>query len=207
MPAGLSFAHIARRLLRGPIYSDQDRDWQALAEHLPALQSYFGKLELRVRLQNTDGYALLEDAVLLTDEDDADPVGPTEQLPPLLRRDKLSYDVTLLCVLLRQRLDDHDAAGTASSGGRLYLTQQDLFDLLNPFFKEDTNQVRRTARLKKSVDGTVAQGFLVQTQTYAGEEGRIKYEVKRILKARIDNDALERFQQQLSDYLGADTTA
>ena len=205
MPAALSFAHVARRLLRGPIYSDQDRDWQALADHLPELQRYFDKLKLRIRLQKADGYAFLEDLVLITDEDEADATGPAEPLPPLLRRDKLSYDVTLLCVLLRQRLDDHDAAGTASSGGRLYLAQQELFDLLDPFFKDDTNQVRRTGRLRKCVNDTANQGFLVQAHTYPGEEGRTKYEVKRILKARIDNDALERFQQQLGDYLGTDS--
>ena len=204
MPAALSFAHIARRLLRGPVYSDQDRDWQALVEQLPELQRYFGKLELRVRLQNTDGYAFLEDAALLTDADDSDANSPAEPLPPLIRRDKLSYDVTLLCVLLRQRLDDHDAAGTASSGGRLYLTQQELYDSLNPFFREGTDLVRRTNRLRKCVADTVQQGFLVPARTFAGEDSRTQYEVKRILKARIDNDQLELFQQQLTDLLAPD---
>ena len=203
MPAGLSFAHIARRLLQGPVYSDQDRYWQALAVHLPELQRYFNKMELRIRLQNTDGYAFLEDAVLLTDEEEAGPDSITEQLPPLIRRDRLSYDVTLLCVLLRQRLDDHDAAGTANSGGRLYLSQQELHDSLSPFFKEGTDQIQRLKRLKKCVADTVQQGFLVQARTYAGEESRTQYEVKRILKARIDNDQLELFQQQLADLLAS----
>lgn len=129
MAATPSFAYAARRLLRGPIYSDQDRDWQALTEHLAELHRYFGRLELRVVLQNTDGYAFLDEAAPDSDDEETG----AEALPPLLRRDRLGYDATLLCVLLRQRLDEHDGAGTASSGGRLYVTQQELLDQLSLF--------------------------------------------------------------------------
>lgn len=67
--------------------------------------------------------------------------------------------------------------------------------------REDTNQVRRDARLKKCVADTEKLGFLTVSHTYPGEEGRTQYEVRRILKARIDNDRLEEFQRQLSEHL------
>ncbi|OON65500.1 DUF4194 domain-containing protein [Hymenobacter sp. CRA2] len=194
-----SFAFIARRLLLGPIYADQDREWQAMKEHFTELRRYFSRLELRIVWQDTDGYAFLDDAAH-SEEEDPEQV-PAERLPTLVRRDKLSYDTTLLCVLLRQRLDEYDAAGMASSGGRLYVTQQDLLDQLDVFFADATNKVSRANRLRKTLVDAEKQGFLLTTRTYPGEDGRTQYEVKRILKARLDNDQLEDFQQQLDQRL------
>lgn len=202
--AAPSFAFIARRLLLGPIYSDQDREWQALKEHLTELRRYFSRLELRIVWQDTDGYAFLDDAAH-GEEEDAEQA-PAERLPTLVRRDKLSYDTTLLCVLLRQRLDEYDAAGTASSGGRLYVTQQELLDQLDVFFSDATNRVGRANRLRKTLQDAEKQGFLLTTRTYVGEEGRTQYEVKRILKARLDNDQLEEFRRQLEQRLTPTTS-
>lgn len=179
--APLPYAPVVLKLLKGVIYSD-DPHWERLQSYLTPIKDYFGKIGLQVQHYETEGFAYL-------DQPDPDPEDATEPLPRLIARQKLSFKVTMLCVLLREQLRLFDASDAT---GRLVVDIDRLRDLLQPYLPAGNNE----EKFRREVDGLIKQaidlGFL---KRLSGNHEN--YEVRSILKAKIDADMLERLKQKL----------
>lgn len=178
------YAPVVLKLLQGAIYSD-DPHWERLQTYLSPIKEYFGKIGLEVRNYEVDRFAYLE-------QPDPDPEDKSEPLPRLTARHQLSFRVTVLCVLLRQALQQFDASDAT---GRLVLNIEKIRNLLHPYLSEGNNE----DRFRREVDGLVEQvqklGFL---RLLSGQDEN--YEVRPILKAKIDADTLTRLKQKLEAY-------
>ncbi|MEH2235118.1 DUF4194 domain-containing protein [Nostoc sp.] len=185
--APLPYAHVILKLLRGAIYSD-DSHWDRLQSYLTPIKEYFGKIGLQVRHYETEGFAYLE-------QPDPDPEDQTEPLPRLTARHPLGFKITVLCVLLREQLRQFDASDAT---GRLVLSIEKIRDLLQPYLQEGNNE----ERFRREVDGLVKQamelGFL---KRLSGQDEN--YEVRPILKAKVDADTLELLIELLKQKLAA----
>ena len=183
-PQRPQYAPVIIKLLQGAIYSD-DPHWERLQTYLSPIKEYFGKIGLEVRNYEVDGFAYLE-------QPDPDPEDKSEPLPRLTARHHLSFKVTALCVLLRQALQQFDASDAT---GRLVLNIEKIRNLLHPYLSEGNNE----DRFRREVDGLVEQvqklGFL---RLLSGQDEN--YEVRPILKAKIDADTLTRLKQKLETY-------
>ncbi|MBW4623892.1 MAG: DUF4194 domain-containing protein [Cyanosarcina radialis HA8281-LM2] len=180
----LTYAPVILKLLQGAIYSD-DPHWQQLQSYLTPIEEYFGKIGLQVQNYETEGFAYLE-------QPEPDPDDRAEPLPRLTVRRQLSFKVTVLCVLLREQWRQFDASDVT---GRLVLSIEKIRDLLQPYLPEGNNE----ERFRREVDGLVKQtvefGFL---KRLSGQDEN--YEVRSILKAKIDADMLELLKQKLEGY-------
>lgn len=178
------YAPAILKLLQGVIYSD-DPHWERLQSYLTPIKEYFGKIGLQVKNYDTEGFAYLE-------QPDPEPDERTEPLPRLTVRRQLSFKVTVFCVLLREQLRLFDASDAT---GRLVLSIEKIRDLLQPYLPEGNNE----ERFRREVEGLVKQslefGFL---KRLSGQDEN--YEVRPILKAKIDADALELLKQKLDAY-------
>src|SRR5258707_13508242 len=96
--AVMPYAPVVLKLLQNPLFSDETASWNLLLSYLTPVQEYFARIGLEVRVHEEDGYAYLHQPALEDDE------GQSVVLPRLTRRDHLSYQTTLLCVLLREWL-------------------------------------------------------------------------------------------------------
>ena len=183
-PQRPQYAPVIIKLLQGAIYSD-DPHWERLQTYLSPIKEYFGKIGLEVRNYEVDRFAYLE-------QPDPDPEDKSEPLPRLTARHQLSFRVTVLCVLLRQALQQFDASDAT---GRLVLNIEKIRNLLHPYLSEGNNE----DRFRREVDGLVEQvqklGFL---RLLSGQDEN--YEVRPILKAKIDADTLTRLKQKLEAY-------
>lgn len=184
------YAWPARQLLIGPIYDEDARLWAALQEHLGALQAHFGGIGLRLEIAPQDGYAFLDDAALGEETD-----GPN--LPPLLRAHSLSYEATLLAVVLRHWLGEYDQAGQPD-GPQLRLSLGQLMERVGLLLPPASNQVKLLKTLRKYVQELTDLGFLRLYQEETLDQQRTRYEVRRILLARLTPEMLEEFQRQLA---------
>jgi hypothetical protein len=178
------YAPVILKLLQGVIYSD-DPHWDRLQSYLTPIRDYFGKIGLQVQNYEIEGFAYLE-------QPDPDPDDRTEVLPRLTARRHLSFKTTVLCVLLREQLRLFD---TSDATGRLVLSIETLRDLLQPYLPEGNNE----EKFRREVDGLVKQavelGFL---RRLSGQDEN--YEVRLVLKAKIDADMLDSLQQKLATY-------
>lgn len=173
---------VVTRLFRGVVYAESDEKvWQSLINLESQARDYVAVLGLDLILDESEGYAFLRSR--------EDPEG---NLPRLIPRRRLTFDVSLLLALLRGRMLEFD---TNSSELRLIMTEQEIADMVAVFLPESSNQARIMDRLGANIKKVAELGFLRKLHGQAGT-----YEVARILKAYVDAQWLEEFDARLADY-------
>lgn len=190
-PSRPPYAAVVIKLFKGVIYSN-DSHWNQLQTYLTPIREYFDKIGLEVRNCETDGFAYLT-------QPEADPEDESEPLPRLTSRRSLSFNLTMLCVILREELRQFEASDTT---GQVVVDIEKIRDLLQPYLPESNNE----DKFRRSVNGLVNQakdlGFLRQL---SGQEN--KYEIRPILKAKIDAETLTNLKQKLEEYAATSPTA
>jgi hypothetical protein len=113
----------------------------------------------------------------------------------LVRRIPLTYEQTLVCVLLREWLFEFESTDTETRN--LYITPKQFRDRLEVFFKEKSNQLKFIRELNKYLNDVEKMGFIKMVNENKTDPDDSRYEVKRIIKARITNDELVRFKEMV----------
>lgn len=175
------------RLMQGVVYRDSDEDTWLTLERLGAgVRDHFTTIGVDVVVDDAEGYAYLRSR---PDEDN------DEALPRLVRRRALTYNVSLLLVLLRKRLVEFETTG---GEGRLVLTTNQIVEMLRLFQAESTNDARLVDQAETTINKAKELGFL---RPLRGQNDH--WEVRRILKAYVDAQTLSDFAAKLREYAGA----
>jgi hypothetical protein len=190
-----SWSGVAVRLLQGVVYhDDNEENWNALLRSVSPLTDYFSKIGLTLIVSENDGMAYLRQANI----DDLAPDQGT--IPKLFRRVPLGFEATLLSVLLRDELRQFEEQDL--SNDRCVIAQHDLLLLWQAFFPEQTDQVRLTRTLVASLRKLEDLKFVRQF-----ENEPPSWEVRRILKARLPLDDLERLRATISEHVSDGTVS
>ncbi|ORB54337.1 DUF4194 domain-containing protein [Mycobacterium persicum] len=178
------------RLMQGVVYRDSDEDTWLTLERLGAgVRDHFATIGVDVVIDDAEGYVYLRSRP----EQDGD-----EALPRLVRRRALTYNVSLLLVLLRKRLVEFETTG---GEGRLVLATDQIVEMLRLFQAESTNDARVVDQAETTIKKAAELGFLRQLPRQ-----RDHWEVRRILKAYVDAQTLSDFAAKLREYAGAVTS-
>ena len=179
-----SYAPILRMLLKGSISQHQHPDhWELLLKNRAFIEAWLEKIGLVLFLDEIEGYAFLQDP-----EPPADYEGP--RLPKMMSDRALDYRTTLLCVLLRERLREHDMR--ALDMGRPLVRKMELYEEMAPFFSRDSDEMKFRQDIDRSISTAIKMKLLKEVKGQAD----ILY-VERIIKARISADALEIIKEKL----------
>ena len=165
------YAAVILRLLQGVVYQD-DPLWDKLLNNQTALIDYFSRIGLTLLIAETDGFAYLKQ------QEDNDSTQPP--LPRLVRRIPLSYSVTLLGVLLREKLDYLE---NATPDATPIISRDEIHDLIRPFLVERGDERVTHKKIDGWINKVVEIGFLKAS-------GDTHYEIRRILKAKFDSEQL-----------------
>ena len=184
----VEYAHVVIKLLQDVLYDEDTAAWSDLLTYQISVRDYFAKIGLELHLDEREGFAFLKQS----DEEE-------QKLPRLVRRIPLSYEVTLLCVLLREILEEFDVKDVESR--KCFVSMKELQEKSEIFFKDSPNKVRLLERFDKTVQAAVRLGFLKETEQENGESDNARYELRRIIKAKITNEKLEEIKQQLENYV------
>lgn len=184
------FAAAIIKLLQGPVYVDDKNVWRELTQWPSAIQEYFGKIGMELVINEQDGFARVLQPE--TQEHDDNP------LPRLMKKQTLNYEATLLAVILREGLEEFDIK---SDGNKFYLTQKEIKERIELFYKEQSNKSKLWKDLSKPITGLLNVGILKLNREDAANKDNNKYEVKRIIKAFISNEKLEEIKNKLNNYV------
>jgi hypothetical protein len=172
------------RLMRGVAYRETDEDtWSTLDRRGPAVRDHFATIGVDVIIDDTEGYAYLR-----SQDDDSD----QSALPRLVNRRSLTYNVSLLLVLLRKRLVEFETTG---GEGKLVLSRDQIVEMLRLFLTDSTNEARVIDQAEATIKKAAELGFLRQLRSQADQ-----WEVRRILKAYVDAQTLSDFARKLEEY-------
>lgn len=181
------YAKSAVKLLQGPVFEDQPDVWNEIIQYQVELIQYFEKIALELIIDKRDGYAYLKQIEL---DESGSTIG-------LVRRMPLTYDLTVVCVLLREWLLEFESNDLETTN--LYITPKQFRDRMEMFFKEKANELKFIRDLNRHLDQCVEMGFLKLVHKDAVNMDENRYEVKRIIKARVTTEELSRFKKQLED--------
>jgi hypothetical protein len=171
-------------LLKGVLYQEQDpKTWQQLMNLQAQVRDYVAVLGLELMLDEAEGFAWLR--TRSSDEGDA-------ELPRLVGRRQLSYPVSLLIALLRRKLAEFDAGGGDT---RLILSRDEIVELMRTFMPPGSTETRLVDQIDAHLNKVIDLGF---ARRLRGQEQMI--EVRRILKAFVDAQWLDDFDQRLQAY-------
>lgn len=184
------YAHVIIKLMQGPIYSDDKDLWRDLLSWKSSVKEYFDKIGIELLIDEPDGFA----RVFQPDTDEHD----TNPLPRLMRKQSLSYEATLLCVILRETLEEFDVV---MEGTKLFLTQKDIKERIELFYKEQSNRSKLWKDLSKPINSLINIGILKLTREDSTNKDNNQYEVKRVIKALVSIEKLEEIKQKLEEYV------
>jgi len=173
------------RLFQNVIYDEDRKAWQELVTYQQQIRAYFATIGIELHLNETDGFAFLSQP----DEMEG------QKVPRLVRRMPLSYEITLLLVVIREALEEFDVQNTESR--TLFITNKDLKERIELFFEDKADKVKLLDRFDTYINSVVNLGFLKERQIKGYEEDVKTFEVRRIIKAKINNEKLEEIKGKL----------
>ncbi len=179
------YAHVIVKLLNGTLYSENEKVWNDLLQYQIPITQYFERIAIDLIVEKKDGYAYLKQIEI---DEEKNTIG-------LVRRIPLNYETSLICVFLREMLDDFEINNVDQRN--LYITQKQLKDTIELFFKEKANKVKMLSKFDDYIQSVVKIGFLKDLPGTYNSKDETRYEVRRIIKAKITNDVLEDFKKKL----------
>ena len=177
-------------LLKGVVYREDDAAlWDALCQLQSRVRDYIAVLVLELVLDEAEGYAFLRAPALSPSDESA-------KQPRLVRRQPLSFAVSLLLALLRKKLAEFDASGGDT---RLILPLTAVVEMMRVFLPAGSNEARLSDTVETHLNKVIELGFVRRLKpAAAGQEAM--FEVRRILKAFVDAQWLGEFDQRLAAY-------
>ena len=183
----LPYTPVFIKLLKGPVEYLEKTAWEQLLQYQTELTKFLQQMGLILVLEKDDGYAYLEQTKL--DEED--------NVVGWVRRIQLGYEESILLVLLRDMMAEFEVG--EGSARELIRKRREIKEYAELFFKENPSRVKFIRDLDRLIDRVEELDFLekIENNDLPDEQ---KFRVKKIIKARVDNDILENFKQQLSEY-------
>jgi len=179
------YAPVIVKLLQGAVYDDSPKIWNDLLQYQFEISQYFEKIAVELIVEKQDGYAYIKQISI---DEENNTIG-------LVRRMPMTYELSLLCVLLRMLIDDFEVSNTDQQN--LYISHKRLKEELEIFFKEQSHKVRMLKELDRYIEQAEGLGFLKVIDKDTKVKDEFQYEVRRIIKAKITNDKLEEFKRKL----------
>lgn len=183
------YAKAIIHLLKGDV-SDKDFIWKDLEEYQIEIQEYLNRIGLELIFNKRDGFAYLRQFEV---DDDGNTVG-------LIQRRQLSFEVSIICVLIREAYEDFEMNPTNIMAEKCFITHHQLKEQAELFFTEGFNQVKFQRDIDKYISKTLELGFLRLQQDAENNAERV-YEVKPIIKARISVNELLEFKDKMKQYV------
>ena len=172
-------------ILRGPIYAE-DGAWESLVRHQSEVERFLAEIGARLVLNTHDGYAFADQA----------PEGdPGADWLRLFYRDRFSFDVTCVLLVLREWLLKRESV---PSDEHTPLMGDDLLEALRRFSrKNNANVEREDKRWREAINKVIAHGFLKRIKF--DEEA---YVVRAIVRAKLDLETLNELRTVLEKVAG-----
>lgn len=181
MEQGYSLSLIA--LLKGVVYNHQKDVWDNLLQYEPDVKKYFQPVGLELFLDKSEGYAFLRQREL---EDEDDP------LPRLAEKRQLNFLTSLLCIVIRKYLLEHDAQGGSV---RSIISEQEIINRMKVFLPVKNDEAKQQEKIVTTINKVAELGFIRKL-----DDQEKNYEIHRIIKGFVNADVIDESLKKLKEY-------
>ena len=180
-------AGVIIKLLQGTVFQEDKKNWNTLIAYQAVVRSYFEQIGVDLFLSESDGFAYLTQ----NERDFSE-----EKFPRLIKRIPLSYEVTILLVVLRETLEEFDNKTMYSS--KCFITDLEIKEKIELMLKEKTDRVKLLNQLNSYTNKVVELGFLKEVKTDEIGEDLRRFEIRRVIRAKMNNEKLEEIKEKLT---------
>jgi Domain of unknown function (DUF4194) len=181
------YAPLLIKLLQSIVYDDDKTTWNDILAFQQQIRSYFTTMGIELILNEQEGFAYLSQPDFVE--------GEAVNVPRLVRRMPISYEVTLLCVVLREALEEFDVKNTDAR--KLFMTSKDIKDRIELFFGDKSDRFKLLEKLDNYINTAANLGFLKEIDIRSHDAHNKTYEVRRVLKSKMNNDKLEEIRAKM----------
>lgn len=162
--------------------------WNDIITYQNDIQKYLSVIGLELVVKKDEGFAYLKQYSL--DDDNT---------LSLVQRRQLSFEVSILLIVLRQVLEDFDNNPTDTHSMDKIISNNDIKDEIRMFLPEKYDKVKFERDLERYIQTVVELGFLKEVKRNNNE---VRYKIHRIIKEKVTLDDLDMFKRKLEDYAG-----
>lgn len=188
-PKILPYASVVVKLLKGPVEYVEKGAWEKLLQYKVELTGFLQQLGLLLVLDEQDGYAFVKHA--LTEDEEA--------YVSWTQRRSFSYEESIMLVLLREMMAEFEISESASR--ELIKKRREIKEYAELFFKEGASRIKFLKEIDRLIDKVEESGFLHRIENHEVIDEQ-KFRIRKIIKSKVDSEALESFQQQLMAHAG-----
>lgn len=182
----LPYAISVIKLLKGNVFKMDVDVWDNIIQYKPALKNYFSNIGLELFVHEDDGYAFLKQNKY---EEQTE-----YSLPSLINKRQLSYHMTLLCVLLVERLYE-DRSTTSNDSAFCSIDRKTIVTLMRSYMPTSFNEAKIEKDINTLINKAKDYGFLRELST-----DKDVFEIRTILFALIDIEIFQDTKNKLLEY-------
>lgn len=180
-----SLAKIA--LAKGPIYREDEREWASLETNPGHIADHFASMGIELVHMPDDDMAFLRQM-------DVEELG----LPVLIRRTRMTYELTALGLVLRDALIERESR--METEGLPAITRDTIRERLEPMIPPTNDERKREAFVDRAIKAAIEFSFLAKTDQDS------VWEIKRIVKAKFSIDLLDGLRDRLKSFVAEGNT-
>ena len=163
-------------------------EWNNILRYQSDIQEYLSVIGLELVIKKDEGFAYVKQIVM---EDDS--------TLSLVQRRQLTFEVSVILVVLRQLLEDFDNNPTDTHSTERFVSANEIKDEVRLFLPEKYNKAKLEKDLDTHIQSVVKLGFL--KEVWNGNNDT-RYVIHRIIKEKVTLDDLDLFRQKLAEYVG-----
>ena len=148
--------------------------WNDIITYQKDIQNYLSDIGLELVIKKDEGFAYLKQFAL--DDDNT---------LSLVQRRQLSFEVSILLIVLRQVLEDFDNNPTDTHSIDKIISNNEIKDEIRLFLPETYNKVKYENELERHIKTAVELGFLKEVKRNNNE---VRYRIHRIIKEKVTLD-------------------
>ena len=168
-------------LLSGVVMKSGNAEiWNTIMSRQYLIDEYMAKIGLSLVIDEDGGYAFLK-------QNDGN------ELPHLVKRQPLSFRMSLFLVLLRNEINEYD---NATGEGNLVVREEDMVRRMKPYFPEVTDEVKFTNSIDRCISKALEMKILMPVK-----DNEEEFVVQPILRRLVDAEWLSGFNRELERYM------
>lgn len=179
--ADIIFSTALIQLLQGVVVKgSQPEIWNTLTTQQYRIGEYMEKIGLSLEIDTEGGYAFLR-------QKDSD------ELPHLVRKQPLTFKMSLFLALLRNEINEFDGANGDSM---LVVKEEEMVQKMKPYFPETSDEVKFINSIKTCFSKALDMKIVMPVR-----DNELAYEVQPILRRFVDAEWLSEFNKELERYV------
>ena len=200
METTTEWGNLCTRLLLAPLFREENPDhFENLIIWQQQVNAYFAVIGLTLQLNIDDGYAFLVE----NEDEEGNVIGDGLRL---LRKFPLTYEQSLLLVILRDELDKFEMS--RSSSRALIMLEGQIADLMESYYPNSQDKVKY-ADMVASLLASLAQMEFIKcihrpTSDNLSSPNDREYEIRTIIRAKVTSAFLAAFKNRLENLKGED---